>query len=215
MYLHKGWYFPDIEKDYQLVTGEYPETCYQQGALDTALSYVKKFDIALDIGANIGLHSVRLSKIFKSVFAFEPTKYNFECLEKNVLNLSNVKIFNVGLSNKEIQETIRLPIDCSTSGAFSIVDFNDQLETITETIICKTLDSFNINADFIKIDTQGFEPFILEGALNTLQNKPVLLVETETKERYDAVEYILRPLGYKDVATIRKKDHVWIYNDQQ
>jgi len=55
MYNHKGWTFPDIDSHFRDSVGEFPETTYQQGALDAAFKYVKKFNVAIDAGANIGL----------------------------------------------------------------------------------------------------------------------------------------------------------------
>jgi len=216
MYNFKGWAFPDFETHFQTAVEDYPHTQYQQGALDIALGYVKNFDVAIDVGANVGLHSIRLSKKFNKVYSFEPSSINYDCLIVNLQNQKNVEIFKLGLGNSTSQEQLKWPADSHACGELSIIDFEERVENIkTEIINCVDLDSFNINADFIKIDTQGFESYILEGSLQTLTNKPVLLIETETKQRYTDVENILKPLGYKDVATIRKKDHVWIYNDQQ
>ena len=72
------------------------------------------------------------------------------------------------------------------------------------------IDYFKINdADFIKIDTQGFELFILKGAENTLKNKPVLLLECEKKQEKRLISNYLIPLGYSIIETVRK-DTIWI-----
>jgi FkbM family methyltransferase len=174
----------------------------------------KAYELCFDVGANIGLHSIRLSKKFNKVYSFEPSSINYDCFIVNLKNQKNVEIFKLGLGNSTSQEKLKWPADSHTCGELSIIDFAENFEnTKTEIINCVKLDSFNVNADFIKIDTQGFESYILEGSLQTLKNKPVLLIETETEQRYTEVEKILKPLGYKDVATIRKKDHVWICND--
>lgn len=210
MYNFRGWWFPDFETHFQTAVGDFPHTWYQQGALDSALKYVKKFNVAVDIGANIGLHSVRLSRLFKKVYAFEPSQINFDCLENNLKNCDNVELLNLGLSNTQSKQVLKWPKNSHCCGEFSMVDFTSE-DTNSEIVNCVTLDSFNLIVDFIKIDTQGFESLILEGSDLTLKNKPVLLIETESLERYDEVKKILIPLGYKDVATIRKKDHIWVH----
>jgi hypothetical protein len=48
MYNYKGWSFPDIDSHFRDSVGEFPETTYQQGALDAAFKYVKKFNVAID-----------------------------------------------------------------------------------------------------------------------------------------------------------------------
>ena len=209
MYNFRGWWFPDFETHFQTAVGDFPHTWYQQGALDSALKYVKKFNVAVDIGANIGLHSIRLSKLFDTVYSFEPSRINFSCLTTNLKDNTNINFFNLGLSNQNTKHILRLPKNSHRCGEFSMVDFTSE-DTNSEIVNCATLDSFNLLADFIKIDTQGFEPFILEGGIKTLEKKPVLLVEAETEERYAAIEKILKPMNYKKVDTIRKKDHVWV-----
>jgi FkbM family methyltransferase len=190
--------------------GDFPETTYQQGALDAAFKYVKKFGIAIDAGANIGLQSVRLAQKFNQVYSFEPTSINYDCLLNNVKNFSNVRVHKTGLGEREESAIIKLPVKLKNCGAFSVVDFNNNEDSVfTENIEIVPLDKFQLSPDFIKIDTQGFELFILKGAKNTLKNKPVLLLECEKKQKRQLVLKYLTPLGYTIVETI-KKDSVWV-----
>lgn len=210
MYNHKGWSFPDIDSHFRDSVGKFPETTYQQGALDAAFKYVKKFDIAIDAGANIGLQSVRLAQKFNHVHSFEPTFVNYDCLINNVKRFSNVRVYKTGLGEREESAIIKLPIESKNCGAFSIIDFNNyEIPVLTEQIPISSLDKFQISPDFIKIDTQGFELFILKGAKNTLKDKPVLLIECEKKQEKQLISSYLMPLGYTVVETVRK-DSVWI-----
>jgi FkbM family methyltransferase len=209
MYNYKGWSFPDIDSHFRDYVGDFPETTYQQGALDAAFKYVKKFGIAIDAGANIGLQSVRLAQKFNQVYSFEPTSINYDCLLNNVKNFSNVRVHKTGLGESEESAIIKLPVELKNCGAFSVVDFNNNEDSVfTENIEIVPLDKFQLSPDFIKIDTQGFELFILKGAKNTLKNKPVLLLECEKKQKRQLVLKYLTPLGYTIVETI-KKDSVW------
>ena len=75
----------------------------------------------------------------------------------------------------------------------------------------KTLDSFNFtNVDLIKIDVEGYENDILQGALHTIQyNKPVLVIEQQKHEYQDdskslpAVRF-LETLGYRVIGQYNK-----------
>lgn len=210
MYNYKGWSFPDIDSHFKDTVGEFPDCSYQQGALDAALKYVKKFDVAIDIGANIGLQSVRLAQKFKQIHSFEPTSVNYDCLSNNLKSFSNAQLYKVGLGEKEEVAIIKLPSNSTNCGAFSIVDFNNYEDSVlSEKIEISVLDKLNISPDFIKIDTQGFELFILKGAKNTLKNKPVLLVECEKKQEKQLLNQFLNPLGYTIVETVRK-DSIWV-----
>jgi FkbM family methyltransferase len=210
MYNYKGWSFPDIDSHFRDSVGEFPETTYQQEALDTAFKYVKKFDVAIDAGANIGLQSVRLAQKFNHVHSFEPTSVNYDCLINNAKNFSNIQVYKTGLGEREESAIIKLPTESKNCGAFSIVDFNNNEDSVfTENIEILPLDKFQLSPDFIKIDTQGFELFILKGAENTLKNKPVLLLECEKKQEKHLISEYLNPLGYTIVETVRK-DSIWI-----
>jgi hypothetical protein len=84
--------------------------------------------------------------------------------------------------------------------------------------VCKTLDSFSLpNVSFIKIDCEGYEPFILAGAEQTIKKcRPVILMENKnySKKYYGtegnlAVDLLLS-WGYK-IAQQWPKDCVMIY----
>jgi FkbM family methyltransferase len=206
-----GWSFPDFDHHLSLKVGDFPVTVYQQSSIDLACNEIREFNQAIDIGANVGLHSVRFSQKFKEVISFEPTTLNFNCLKNNCSSLNNVRLENCGLGIVgEETAVISIPKDNDNCGAFSIVDFKDHTtELIQESIVIKTLDSFNLSPNLIKIDTQGYEMNVLQGAVNTiLKSKPVLLIECEYKKNIREVNNFLLQFGYTLVGSV-KKDKVW------
>lgn len=209
-----GWYFPNIDSHFAKHVSNFPSTKYQQAAIDAAYTFTKNFDNAIDIGANVGLHSVRFSEKFKNVFSFEPVMSNYECLEKNTSHFKNITRFKTGLGEIDKTETISLPISCNNCGAYSIVDFVDSKEELfKEKIKISRLDDFNLAADLIKIDTQGYEIPVLKGGIETLKKyKPTLILEIEFKKPFTNMLSLLTPLGYKCVLTV-KKDKIWIHKD--
>lgn len=208
MYNHKGWYFPNLDTHFQTYVEEWPATSYQQLAFDSALKYVRKYDVAIDIGANVGLHTVRFSQKFNHVYSFEPTSVNYECLVLNTQNLKNVSLIKVGLGEITKDEKISIPKDAQNCGIFSIVDFVDKENLISEQIEIRKLDSFNLNPNLIKIDTQGFELLVLKGATNTLRSKPVLIIECEKKSDKKMITDFLLKQNYHFKESIRK-DTIW------
>jgi len=207
-----GWFFPDIDSHFAEHCGQYPNTSYQQSTIDESYKFVKNFNTVIDVGANIGLHSVRYSQKFQNVFSFEPVSTNYECLEKNTINLKNITRFKIGLGENKKTETISIPKTLNNCGAYSIVDFiNFEEELIKEEIQITRLDEFNFNVDLIKIDTQGFELSVLKGGIKTLKRcKPVLILETEVKKDYNDVLSFLTPLGYECISSVRR-DRIWVH----
>jgi FkbM family methyltransferase len=147
---------------------------YQKDKLDLALGFVKNFITAIDAGASYGIMSYNLNKKFSKIYAFEVDTPVRECLKKNVekFQLDNVVVCDCGLSNREefvslnyLKNTFCTHINKEVSG----------------TNICKTLDSFELTeVGFIKLDCEGYEPYILKGAEQTIKKyKPVILMENK------------------------------------
>jgi FkbM family methyltransferase len=214
MILVKGWYFPNFDHHLSSKVDEFPHTTYQQYSIDKAFEKTKEFNQVIDVGANIGLHSVRFSKYFTEVIAFEPVSQNFNCLKINCSKFSNTKLNHCGLGDTEGKLIISIPHDSTNCGEFSLIDFTNYKDTlIQESIDIKKLDSFNLSPDLIKIDTQGYEINVLRGAEETiLKHKPVILAECETKKQFNEINLFLSHLGYI-FFTSDKKDKIWIFND--
>jgi FkbM family methyltransferase len=145
---------------------------YQKGKLNIALGFVKNFTTAIDAGANYGIMSYNLNSKFFKIYAFEVDTPVRECLKKNVekFQLDNVVVCDCGLSDKE--ELVSLKYLKNTFGTH----INKE---VSGTHICKTLDSFELaEVGFIKLDCEGYEPYILRGAEQTIKKyKPVILME--------------------------------------
>jgi len=80
---------------------------YQKRQREFALSYVEEWDIAIDIGANIGLWTKPLCEKFKFVWAFEPSRENWEHCHKNLEGIENYQLEQVALGDKQA-ENVRL-----------------------------------------------------------------------------------------------------------
>ena len=171
----------------------------QQLQRDAALEHVKRWRVCLDIGSNIGQWTRPLTKRFESVVCFEPNPNFRKCFEKNIQE-KNVLLWPYGLSDKEHKAK---------------QDFNSTvLQQEDGDIDCRTLDSFGLtNVDFVKIDVDGFEVPLLQGAGKTLtENNPVINIEMKQGKRSDIVarsRQILENYGYK-FHSRTKSDEVWL-----
>ena len=186
-------------------------TNYQKNKLDIALGFVKNFTTAIDGGANYGIMSYNLNSKFSKIYAFEVDIPVRECLKKNVekFQLDNVVVCDCGLSDKE--ELVALNYLKNTFGTY----INKE---VSGTNICKTLDSFELTeVGFIKLDCEGYEPYILRGAEKTIKKyKPVILMEEKNySKRYYGEEGnlavdILLEWGYT-MEVSWPKDCIMIY----
>ena len=74
---------------------------YQEAQRNRALSHVKNWRLAIDIGANIGLWSKDLSNFFDHLICFEPNKFCIDYLKKNIdLNKSTINSCALGSKNE-------------------------------------------------------------------------------------------------------------------
>lgn len=161
---------------------------------------------ALDIGANIGNHSIFFANNFKNVYAFEPNPVTYEVLKINcnfVAKHKNIMPVNFGLSDKE--GSLPFYISPNNIGGSQIIDANNESIQDAIQINVKTLDQLNelkgVSVALIKIDVEGHELNVLKGAKNTiLKNMPAVLFEQSASEIIDggssAIKY-LEELGYK------------------
>lgn len=162
--------------------------------------FIKNFRNALDIGCRDGEFSHYLFPHFSHVYSFDYRRSaNFP---KNVPN-ENVTWFVQGLSNK-IENVI-------AGGGGQLEKMGGPKTPFATTLY--PLDAFNFtNVDYIKIDTDGYEMRIIEGAIKTLtNNNPVLVIEQGFFDNKEALHFCTTELNYKHVATCsRDLDYILV-----
>ncbi len=195
------------------------ENC-DNSSLVKAFSYVKKFENAIDVGAWIGDTTYAISKKFQNVIAFEANPEVYDCLELNIKehNLSNCEIIQIGLSNKISEQYFLNKTSRTNSGWISTIDLSEEQKSIAKLIKTTTLDSFDYkDIDFIKIDVDSHEGFLLEGAKEFFtKNSPVVQIEIKIRSHHrqnadmpDAFK-LLDSLNYKVVEVIGKADYIFV-----
>ncbi len=136
--------------------------------------------VVLDIGANIGAHALRLGSIVGDkgqVYAFEPTAFAFNKLERNLLLNPQLKvtIFRKALSNESLtKRTISFRSSWKTDGT--------QQDSTCEVDFVRLDDWAQMHelnhVDLIKLDVDGNEFGVLDGGLELLRrSRPILLME--------------------------------------
>ena len=139
----------------------------------------------IDIGANIGYHSIRFAKRYpKSVIhAFEPMKTSYTYLMKNIIVnsvKSQVFTYNLGLSNSIGNINFFIPPGNGTNASMLNVSGDKNSKKVS--VNTSTLDQWcideNIKPNFIKCDVEGAELLVFQGAKKTLLiNKPLIFTE--------------------------------------
>lgn len=152
---------------------------------NVAKNVIKEGDICLDCGANLGYHTVTMAKLVGKagkVIAFEPLRVIYQQLNGNVFlnDLRNVITINAALGNKQdIIQMDYVDVDNPNGvniGATKVGGRGDIVEMLPIDSVIKTA------AAFIKIDVQGSEVFLLEGAAELIKNtRPVMFVEVENQ----------------------------------
>ena len=148
---------------------------YERYETEILQSQIKKDDVVVDVGANIGYYTLLVARRVKRVYAIEPDREIFAILKKNVEenNLKNVQLFNAAASDKK--ERKYLIKDEENMGNSRLGDEKGVL------VNCLRLDDILVNEQFIsaiKIDTQGWEPEVIEGAKKIIKrDSPTLFLE--------------------------------------
>jgi len=183
MHEHYGWYFPDFETHFPKMLkksvdkGLPPE--YQIAVRRRSIGLCAKRRTALDIGANVGLWSRDLVDNFAKVVAFEPVAVFRECLEKNVTG-ANFFISPLALGDHDTQAT--MIITEGNSGHSHL----DPATLGTGDVQVVKLDNLNMeDVDYIKIDCEGYEYRVLQGAEQTVKRcRPIMVIEQKPHDAY-------------------------------
>jgi len=159
-------------------------------------SFLEPHWIAVDVGANIGAHTVALARMVERVVAFEPLTYLYHLLCGSVaLNgLTNVQAFNMGVG--KAPGHMQVPyIDYTLPAAYGgwAPGFSGGKRTLVV-----PLDDVLPCADFLKIDVEGMELEVLEGAQRLLvESKPVIYVEANPGPKQKSIIEFLRMHDYR------------------
>jgi FkbM family methyltransferase len=147
--------------------------------------------VFFDIGANRGEYAVLLARQFPDakIFAFEPHPRNFEVLAKS--KISNLSLYPIALGSESGQTVLydRSDEDGSTNASLHpevITELHGQ-STISHTVDLETLDRFAASIlvdfiDFLKIDVEGGELAILQGASNLIRQERIGVIQFEFNE---------------------------------
>ncbi len=176
---------------------------YHEPAFMYLLRKEAKGKLALDIGANIGYSTLSLCRNMEKVIAIEPDDRSRKILKKNI-RLNNfkekVKIYDCAMSDKKEERTFYL----SKHPNLSAFNKNKKYWSKKIKVKTRTVDDLGVIPNFIKMDLEGHEIEVINGAMKSLEKtdfcKILLEVHPQFYNEKRDFSYVLKKLvkiGYK------------------
>ena len=172
---------------------------------------------ALDVGANSGVWTYKLSQHFQHVISFEPVRQSYESLVKNCTR-ENTNLHQLALGN--IQKPILMYVVKGNTGASFVVRDDKKITgRVPRSFEGQTFQKVNQStldheiADekigFLKIDVEGYELEVLEGAKHVLiKNKPLVLIEINVVSNPES--FNRQYLGYNNNKKLLR-DNIFLF----
>jgi FkbM family methyltransferase len=177
----------------------YGEYCEQEFTIMEHI--VRPTDFIIDVGANIGVHTIWLSKhAFQGrVSSFEPNEFSRELLLKNLYlnNSTNVTVYNnvVGNGMSSVFISSYSPHIPGNYGECSVLDKRPGNYHSAQMLTIDQLDP--VKVDFMKIDVEGYEMEVIKGARSTIEKfRPSMLIEVN--DSLPHIDFLYKELVPKD-----------------
>lgn len=167
-------------------------------------TYVKPGMVVMDIGANIGAHTIFMSKLCGPegrCLAFEPCKINHDMLVTNLMfnGCYNAEVFMYGVGDKtETRWLASKWSQCESVENYGCIHLLEKSSGEDDTSIrVVTVDDMKLaKLDLVKIDAEEMEEQVLVGMRETIaKSKPIILVEIHENE-VKTVKALLESYGY-------------------
>lgn len=144
----------------------------------------------IDIGANIGQHSLFMSRYSKTVHAFEPWQPVLKRFRRmiQINGIKNITIHPYGLGNENSKKPFFKPAASNLGTGSFVENFNSENSPEGELEIKKGDDAFAeeriTSVSVIKMDIEGYEKLALQGLRNTLKkHRPAMVFEITTDSK--------------------------------
>lgn len=146
--------------------------------------------VIFDVGANVGNYTLAVLKLLGKrgalVYSFEPSKSAFAKLQDNIKDVKNVFLHNTALGAESKNATLFYDKEASGFASFyqrRLDHFNIHMN-LNETVSVTTIDDFcrqhNIKkVHFLKMDVEGYELNVLQGASHMIENKLIDFIQFE------------------------------------
>ena len=210
-YRDKSFVFPDAREDYISRVVRETDEFYEQALLEHLESTAPHGGLIIDVGANIGNHSVFFAEFMKSaVLAVEPLPRNVEMLHWMVKeNDLRDKIFPIPLAAGPRSGWAALtPLETDHADPYGSLAVTKELGDDSISVPVDTVDSMASrfageveNISLIKIDVEGYEWGVLDGAEGVIGAfRPHLAIEIAEEAEYKEIHARLIKFNYRQVG---------------
>lgn len=173
---------------------------FSEGEIEVFDRYISPGHTVVEVGANIGAHTVYLSKRVGtqgSVIAIEPQRLVFQTLCANLAinNLTNVITYQAGAGSAD--GVITVPnVDPNEPHNFGGVSLGGSEGYLVPLM---TIDSLNMtHCNLLKLDVEGMEIEVIKGAIETIERcKPIMYIENDRRENSSELVKMINTLGYQ------------------
>lgn len=167
-------------------------------------------DFVIDVGAFIGDTALIFGKNGADVYAFEPQEDAYFCMEYNIKEYPNITIENFAVGNGDPVSTNQDALD-GNPGTRTIKSDSNGKKSIRLDDYFATYPA----VDLIKIDCEGYEPPVIQGAMEIIKKyKPIIICEVYpmmlAKAGFSKADIYdpLKELGYSIVTCVGEEDSV-------
>lgn len=168
----------------------------------------------IDVGANIGNHTVYFGKFFKNpVFAIEPVEANFQLLETNISNndlTSRVTPIRAVAWDHPSTFSMSQGIP-SNFGTFKATEQHHKDGVVPGDTLGNLIGDTSVA--LLKVDVEGAEDSVIRGAISLISKyKPLIVAESHTPQAFRAINALLSPIGYEVLAEGgRSVNYIWAH----
>lgn len=162
--------------------------------------FLKPGDWAIDIGANVGQYTKRMSDLVGAegrVIAFEPVPVTFSLLAANVVRFAHCNVTLINAAVSERMDVLGMDIPRFATGLTNYYEARlVQGSAAATRVLTLPVDALSVDKPIalIKIDAEGHEAFVMAGMRRLVDRfKPILIVETGSPELIASIEQ----MGYE------------------
>lgn len=171
---------------------------FSDSEIDIFRRFIKPNMLVIDVGSNIGIHTLEMSKLAKIVISIESERLLYQTTCANIALNDRRNVVALHAAAAEEIGSLKIPnIDFNVDGNFGCMQAMGH--NAGDVVRKLTLDSLDLKeCGFIKIDVEGMELNVINGALKLIQkHRPILYIENDRKDKSEALIQKLLDLNYR------------------